>query len=606
VLTAVAVDANSNTVEGITVKFTASSGALAVQNDETAGDGTASAILTTGGDPTLRVIHVVASVGGLQDEIDIAVLKAPSPPDIRVGVLEGGVFTPGVIAVGQSPLAAGGSSGLRVDLVDVANDNGLFNTTTSVTFTSPCVSQGLAAITSPIDSIGGSANTTYQALGCAGSDLITATTTVNGNTLIATGTIEVTQAALGSIEFVSAVPTTIGIQGTGLPETSTVVFRVRNASGGPVANQAVNFSLNTTVGGIQITPVSGTTNASGLVQTVVRAGTIHTSVRVTASATADGNTISSQSELLVITTGIPDQDSFSLSAECFNVEGLDIDGTTVPLTLRAADRFNNPVPDGTGIAFTTEGGSVVGNCTTAGGACTVNWVSQDPRPLSYGGEDNGPRAGRSTVLATAVGEESFIDTSGNGFFNTGEVYEDLPEAYLDKNENQSRQSNEEFLDFDVNLQYSPANNLFSGVLCAAGGQCDPKKSVHVRDSVIIIMSGSSPVIDDNDILTPLPFEVPVLGALPIVFVVRDVNDEPMPEGTTIAVTAAGDAGSFEGTASFTVPCQTDDSVEGNTYGFTFAAAEDATPGTTGTIELKVTVPSGLITIYAFTITVVAP
>ena len=37
----------------------------------------------------------------------------------------------------------------------------------------------------------------------------------------------------------------------------------------PVAGQVVNFTLNTDVGGISLTPVSGTTNSSGEVQTVV-------------------------------------------------------------------------------------------------------------------------------------------------------------------------------------------------------------------------------------------------------------------------------------------------------------------------------------------------
>jgi hypothetical protein len=637
-LTAIVVDENNNTLEGVKVSFTASSGALAVENDVSAADGTVTAVLTTGGNETLRTITVNATTSGGQDSIDVAVIQAPSPADVRVGVLEGDTFTSGVISIGQSPLAAGGSSGLRVDLVDVANSNSLYNVPTSVAFTSSCVSQGLATITSPVESVAGSANATYQTIGCGGSDLITATATLNGNTLIATGTIQVSPAALGSIEFVSAEPTTIGITGTGLPETSTIIFKVRNSSGGPVPNQTVNFTLNTNVGGIQLSPSSGTTNNAGLVQTVVRSGTIHTSVRVTATATADGNTISSQSELLVITTGIPDQDSFSLSAECLNVEGLSVDGTEVPLTLRAADRFNNPVPDGTGIAFTAEGGSVVGSCSTLKGACSVNWVSQNPRPasdlsrpacrspLEVGGATNGTdaacanggRAGRATILASAVGEESFIDKNGNGFFDVGEVYEDLPEAFLDKNENNARQDNEEFLDFNVNAAYSGKNNLFSGVLCAAGGTCDPAKSLHVRDDLVVIMSGSSPnianaspiancsspLLPGNDIcvsggvFSGGSFIVTAGGVMFPGFVVRDFNDQPMPSGTTISVSASGDAGAFEGTTSFTVPCQIDDTAEGNFYGFTFAAED--TPAA-GSFELNVTTPGGLTTVYSFSV-----
>ncbi|MFW8341613.1 hypothetical protein ACOICY_29205, partial [Klebsiella pneumoniae] len=68
--------------------------------------------------------------------------------------------------------------------------------------------------------------------------------------------------------------------------------------------------------------------------------------------------ISSQSSVLVISTGKPDQDSFSLSAETLNAEGWDVDGTAVKVTARLADAFNNPVPDGTAVYFTTEGGAI--------------------------------------------------------------------------------------------------------------------------------------------------------------------------------------------------------------------------------------------------------
>ncbi len=589
VITAIVVDANNNAVPGVPVTFAASSGALIVDDPVTGSDGKATAILTTGGDPSLRTIQVAAVAGDKQDSVSIAVIQAPSPPDVRFGVSNGGSFTPGVIEIGQSPLAAGGSSGLRVDFVDVANGNSLFNTPSTVTFTSPCVSQGLATITSPVESAGGTANATYQALGCAGNDLITATTTVNGNNLIATGTIAVTQAALGGIEFVSATPTTIGVRGTGLPETSTVIFRVRNASGGPIANLPVTFTLNTTVGGIQLTPTTGTTNAQGIVQTVVRAGTIHTAVRVTATATQDGDTISSQSELLVITTGIPDQDSVSLAVEKFNPAAFNCDGVIDTLTVRAADRFNNPVPDGTAFAFTTEGGSIAGSCQTDNGVCTADWVSQDPRPTN----------GRVTVLVTAIGEESFVDSNGNGIFDDGEVFEDLPEAFVDKNEDDVRQANEEFLDFNLDGAYSPKNDLFSGVLCAAGAACDPKKSVHVRDSLVIVMSSQHPVIVSTSPSFPLVTEDDT--SMVISFVVKDINGQTLPIGTSVTLEAPTGV-TIDGTATYTVPNTNDASDAGNTYSFSIKTQNDLFID--GLLKLKISAPGDcgtLLTEFAFPI-----
>lgn len=553
-----------------------------------------------------------------------------------MGVLSGGTFTPGVIEIGQSPLAAGGSSGLRVDIVDVNNGNAPLTDTASVTFTSPCVGQGLAQITSPVDTIGGTANSTYKALGCSGDDRITASASVNGTTLTATGTITVQPSALGSIEFVSATPSTIGIRGTGQPETSVVVFRVLNSNGGPVPNQAVNFSLNTSVGGIELSPTTGTTDSTGAVQTTVRSGTVHTAVRVTATTTdmVTGATITSQSELLAITTGIPDQDSFSLSVECFNVEGLNRDGTEAQITTRAADRFNTPVPAGTAVAFTTEGGAIDGNCATGAGstglpdgACTVVWRSQNPRPVNLCAApdpadpscDNGPRAGRSTVLATAIGEESFTDTNGNGEFDSdpapGEPFTDLSEAFRDDNENGVRDTNEEFLDFDNNGAFDAPDARFTGLLCN-GALCEPtgqSRTLNVRGSLVIVMSGSSPNLRFADIsisggtFDGSTFTIPAGKTAVISFVIRDINFQPMPNSTTIALSAT-DAGSVLGTSSFSVPCTTDDSALGNLYRFTVKASDPPNPSAdkSGTLELKVTVPSGLDSIFQFGLVSDAP
>ena len=114
-----------------------------------------------------------------------------------------------------------------------------------------------------------------------------------------------------------------------------------------------------------ITPATATSNNQGYVQTVVNSGTVATTVRVTATTQgSNGAVISSQSNVLVVSTGKPDQDSFSLSASVLNVEGWDYDGAKVTVTARLADAFNNPVPDGTAVVFTAEGGSIESSCQT--------------------------------------------------------------------------------------------------------------------------------------------------------------------------------------------------------------------------------------------------
>src|ERR1019366_7004613 len=149
------------------------------------------------------------------------------------------------------------------------------------------------------------------------------------------------------------------------------------------------------------------------------------------------------------------------------------------LTARLADHFNNPAPDGTAVNFTSEGGSIVGSCTTIGGACTSTFTSQAPRPAN----------GRVTVLAYAVGEESFTDLNGNGLQDSGEMTKDMSEAYVDFNESGARDANEPYLDFNVNGSFDKTvggldagDGLFSGVLCATN--CATAKTIHVRQSQV--------------------------------------------------------------------------------------------------------------------------
>lgn len=97
--------------------------------------------------------------------------------------------------------------------------------------------------------------------------------------------------------------------------------------------------------------------------------------------------ISTLSDPLVVTTGLPTQDAFSLSVTSANIEGLNYgSGTTVPATnvnVLLADQLRNPVPDGVPVVFQSNlgavGSSSKGACNTLNGGCTVDFRSQNPR-----------------------------------------------------------------------------------------------------------------------------------------------------------------------------------------------------------------------------------
>ena len=260
-------------------------------------------------------------------------------------------FVENVAEVSLAQISAGGTSVISVSIID--DQGNLFTEPVDVNFSSACVTQSLATLSSPITTANGIATSTYLATGCTGDDPINVTANAGGINLSASASINVLAADIGSIEFVSATPENIGIIGAGIvggSESSTVIFKVKDTDGNPYNNREVNFSLNTNVGGINLSQSTATTNAQGIVQTVINAGTVSTSVRVIASTeTLSGQVVFTQSSILVVSTGLPDQDSFSIARSDANPEAWGINGVEVPVTVYMADADNNPVPDGTAV-----------------------------------------------------------------------------------------------------------------------------------------------------------------------------------------------------------------------------------------------------------------
>ena len=537
-------------------------------------------------------------------------------------------FTANTMNIGLTTLSAGGTTTATVLIVDDANT--LYTTPVDVSFTSGCVGTGDSIMDASVTTVNGVASSTYLAQGCVGSDSISASTSIGGTSYTATGSLTVQAASVGSVEFVSATPASITLQGTGgagRSETAVVLFRVVDVQGNPVPGQDVAFALNTTVGGITLDPSSATSDNTGLVQTTVQAGTIATSVRVTASVTSGGSTYESQSDQLVITTGIPDDDSMDIVASVLNPEGWDPSGTEVLISAFLADRFNNPVPDGTAITFTTEGGSIDSSCTTTGGSCDVTWTSQEPRPcgetlgadqvqvdttagpnvwvFTPAGSTNSidpqtgfaplgqPYGGRATVLATAVGEESFSDVNGNGVFDEDDLYNDLPEAWVDSNEDNTRDNNEPYLDFNSTGTYNSADGEFNGILCSRpfSNDCSIAQTLHIRDSLLLVMSGSTGFMT----LSPPTITTPNKGTAGATLTVSDLHNQPMPAGTTISLEVSEPFKLISGEIFTMASTNTNSAVN---IGVTIES-EGSVSGGSGILSVTTTTPNGVATIETF-------
>jgi hypothetical protein len=591
-ITAFARDASNNLLANVPVTFTATSGGLSGSTGTTDASGAATVTLTTAGDSSVRTITVTAATGSLTATVNVQVTAGGTATSVSMGSPAGAGFVAGVLGIANPSVSAGGSTSVQAVLQQ--SDGSLYTQSADVTFSSACAAQGLATITSPVTTTSGIASANYVATGCAGADVITATATVGGAPLSANGTVTVAAGVIGSIIFESATPTNIALRGTGSashPETSTVVFRVLDQAGGPRVGTTVNFSLNTTVGGISVSPATAVSGADGRVQTVVQGGTVASTVRVTATVQGVTPTLATQSSQLTVTTGIPDQDSFSLAVQCRNVEAWSLDGVVVPVTARLSDRFNNPVPDGTAVTLQTEGGSIVSQCTTTGGigSCSVNWTSSNPRPGTHVNGDT--RAGRSTIFATAIGEESFTDTNGNGSFDNGEAFADMAERYLDENENNARDASEPIYDFNNNSTYDAADGDFNGVLCLdTSGRCSTQTTTGIATDNLIIMSDGVP---QN--MTPAPgttLSVTRNSSASYSIEFADLNMNPLPAGTTITYTVTGNGLSIGQPSTFDVPC----AFEPTSYPVSIAASATASDGT---LTVTVEAPSGLTSLSTY-------
>jgi hypothetical protein len=201
---------------------------------------------------------------------------------IAMGSGSGTSFVVSDIALSQIDLQAGGSTSLTVNFVDTNNDNSpAVGAELTVNFASTCTPLLASIVESSITTTTGTATATYSATGCSGDDTISATALVDNVVLTATAQVTVEAATVGSIQFVSADPDNIGLLGTGgvgRQETSTVRFAVTDSTGGPVSGATVDFSLSTTIGGIQLTPTTATSDVQGFAQTVISAGSVATSV----------------------------------------------------------------------------------------------------------------------------------------------------------------------------------------------------------------------------------------------------------------------------------------------------------------------------------------
>ncbi len=261
------------------------------------------------------------------------------------------------------------------------------------------------------------------------------------------------------------------------------------------------------------------------------------------------NTISSSATQISIGGGVPSAGHWNLATSQFNLSGLLYSGLTATISGYIGDRFGNyNILTGTAVSFYAEAGAIgTQGITDSTGKTSVvirtqapdpadvknirstpadadladfasYYTSNEPwylgRPLNYN-----PRDGWVTVLATTMGEESFLDENGDGLLTrsyslaacpsgytcecdngtpntyagnvtTGtciaggfgaaskrsEGFIDIGEPFYDKNDNSIRNDGsvsgypfEEFIDANSNGLYDVPNGKWDGPECKTTG-----------------------------------------------------------------------------------------------------------------------------------------
>lgn len=352
-LTALVKDANNNVIPGVTVAFTATSGALAVTQPATDATGSALATLSSGGDPSNRTITVTAATGGATATITVPVtgttLSVTGSPTLvlngtgtytvalansaKTGISNtavtlasalGNTLTPASVttastgqasftvtatksgtdtitatALGQTATVSIAVSAQNFEFttpsssVTSTNVDLGSNQTLSVIWTVNGVAQAGQAIT--FATTRGTLSSTTATTDATGTATVTISSTVAGPTTVTASTPSASGlSAQTNLEFISITPASIDLQAS--PATivtqgqSTLTAVVRDANNNLVESQVVTFeTVDDTTGGSLSVP-SAITDAQGQAQTVYTASTTTSSTNgVVVRATVQTN-----------------------------------------------------------------------------------------------------------------------------------------------------------------------------------------------------------------------------------------------------------------------------------------------------------------------------
>ena len=446
---------------------------------------------------------------------------------------------------------------------DVTDDQGL----AAADGTPVYFSASAGSVTSQASTISGRATATYRATIYGGSVVINAGTenSADGGIqgLVDEYGLTVASGPAVQIALVSVTPTQLGLRGSGENEVGTFVFSVTDGVGGPVQDgQVVSFRLDAPTGGAEFVSDSSVSTVGGQVSVSLVSGTVAGVATVTASTVSDVGTIATEARI-TMGSSQPDQLHLGLAAGRLNIPGLIYNNLEDTITATVGDRYSNPVPAGTPVYFAGECGvvaltdidGVATNTTNQFGQATATTITGDPRDELC------------RYIYWTEGQEAYIDSNGNGMYDLGEPHTDQGEPFIDADDDGLYDNDETYFDLDGNGRYTDVDNVWQGDTFVW-------RSMNVRWSANV----AAPQIFAND------FRLFYGDPLEVEFSATDTNGNPLPSGTTIAVSSdCPGVGNFE---TITLP----DAVNNQTdFSVVMSLSEEPAAGDYGPCSLTVDV-----------------
>ncbi len=435
-------------------------------------------------------------------------------------------------ALSSSNLDSGANTNITLKTKDAVND--VYQNDVTVNFTTSC---GSFDSNSVISSNQGDVSTTYKAIDgngnlCEGTQTITATP-ANNPANKQTKTVNIAGVEASSVVYTTTEKVQLGASNSGSSNSGQIEFTVY-ANGRPAANQQVEISKNFAPEDFSFVTLNNkvpkplTSDSQGKVVVDLYPGVKPGPVEIKATLKLPNGgltNITALSKDVSVATGRATQSGVSISLSK-NVLANSVDGDTATITARLVDRVGNPVPDGTVMSFVSEGGRVTPSCATNKGICTVEFSTQNPRPV-----DN-----RVAVIAYVEGDKDYIDKDGDNQFSAGDIFtHNIGDFFRDDNENNN---------YDSEAGEFVYRRGATGAVCAPSSNsqpniadtCDNKLSAILRQQFILGLASDSPVYEG------LPGSLnPNLGKTAITRAFKMYGNSArtvsMPSGTTISVVA---------------------------------------------------------------------